>query len=262
MSFKWIYSTDGSMSLQNLITGVDVMTISAADVIALNATSVVMTREAIAALGSDATDAAVLTKQCNAVTAANGTKGVALPAAATTTGPIFVVNTVTTATLKVYPVNGGNDNINGLAEDAAFTMGAGKAAWFVPVSATQWWVVDFAACTATTSEINNAADVSARVQALTATAAVTAGVQSVELNHATVVIAATIADAAAHQGLFVVKDTSASGTAAHTLTLTSGTFNGTNNVATLNAPNEALIVYFDSAGNGTIVENIGSVGLS
>lgn len=100
------------------------------------------------------------------------------------------------------------------------------------------------------------------VQELTATGVVTAGVQSVELNHATVVAAATIADATNHEGLFIVKNTSASGTAAHTLTLTSGTFNGAADVATLNAPNECLIVYFDSAGNGTIVENVGTVGLS
>ena len=116
--------------------------------------------------------------------------------------------------------------------------------------------------TATPAEINKACDDSARVQELTETGTVTAGVQSVELNHATVVVEATIADAANHQGLFVVKDTSASGTAAHTLTLTAGTFNGTNNVATLNAPDECLIVYFDSAGNGTIVENVGTVALS
>ena len=115
---------------------------------------------------------------------------------------------------------------------------------------------------ATAAELNQAADVSARVQELTVTGAVTAGVQAVELNHASTVIEATIADAANHQGLFVVKDTSATGTAAHTLTLTAGTFDGTNNVATLNALNECLIVYFDSAGNGTIVENVGSVGLS
>lgn len=109
----------------------------------------------------------------------------------------------------------------------------------------------------------NVGDVTAALaQSLTATAAVTPGVRSVELNHASVVIAATIADARAHQGLFIVKDTSASGTAAHTLTLTSGTFDGTNTVATLNAPNEALVVWFDSAGNGTIVENIGAVALS
>lgn len=102
----------------------------------------------------------------------------------------------------------------------------------------------------------------AGVQELTASGAVTAGIQSVELNHISVVIAATIAASTGHPGLFVVKDTSASGTAAHTLTLTAGTFDGTNTIATLNAPNEALVVYFDSAGNGTIVENVGTVVLS
>ncbi len=116
--------------------------------------------------------------------------------------------------------------------------------------------------TASASEINNAADVSAKVQELTASGAVTAGVQSVELNHATVAVAATIASAGNHQGLLVVKDTSASGTAAHTLTLTSGTFDGTNNKVTLNAPNECIVVYIDSSGDGTIVENVGSVALA
>lgn len=96
-------------------------------------------------------------------------------------------------------------------------------------------------------------------QELTASGAVTAGVQSVELNHASVVIAATMTP---KPGLFIVKDTSATGTAAHTLTLTTGTFDGTNDVATLNLLGEALVVYFDSALNGTIVENIGAVALS
>ena len=96
-------------------------------------------------------------------------------------------------------------------------------------------------------------------QELTASGAVTAGVQSVELNHASVVIAATMTP---KPGLFIVKDTSATGTAAHTLTLTTGTFNGTATVATLNLLGEALVVYFDSALNGTIVENIGAVALS
>ena len=99
-------------------------------------------------------------------------------------------------------------------------------------------------------------------QELTVSGAVQPGASSVELNHASVIIAATIATSLAHQGLFVVKDTSATGTAAHTLTLTAGTFNGTNNVATLNALNECLVVWFDSAGNGTIVENVGTVALS
>ncbi len=100
------------------------------------------------------------------------------------------------------------------------------------------------------------------VQELTASGAVTNGVQRLQLNHATVVIAATIADFADHVGLFIVEDTSASGTAAHTLTLASGTFDGTNNVATLNAPAERLVVQVGDDGNGVILENTGSVGLS
>jgi len=99
-------------------------------------------------------------------------------------------------------------------------------------------------------------------QELTASGAVDAGVQNLRLNHATVVIAATIADAADHAGLFTVTDTSASGTAAHTVTLTAGTWDGTNTIATFNAPAESLIVFFDENGDGTIVVNTGSVALS
>lgn len=95
---------------------------------------------------------------------------------------------------------------------------------------------------------------------LTASGAVPAGTQAVELNHATVAVAATMT---AVEGLLIVKDTSASGTAAHTLTLSgTQTFDGTNNTATLNAPKEALVVHIDSAGQGTIVENVGTVALS
>lgn len=116
--------------------------------------------------------------------------------------------------------------------------------------------------TATVNEINQQLDRSARRQALTASGAVTSRIMEVYLNHASVVIAATIADFANHAGLFIVKNTSASGTAAHTLTLTSGTFDGTNTVATLNAPNEALIVWVDADGNGSIIANVGAVALS
>jgi hypothetical protein len=96
----------------------------------------------------------------------------------------------------------------------------------------------------------------------TAGGTVGAGISEVQLNHATVIAAATIADASLHEGIFVVVNTSASGTAAHTLTLTLGTFDGTNNVATLNAPAEMLVVIFDNAGNGRIIQNTGAVALS
>lgn len=120
-----------------------------------------------------------------------------------------------------------------------------------------------AAVGATAAEINAVADVSARVQELTATGAVTAGVVMLEVNHISTVIAATVADAALHAGVpFTVRNTSASGTAAHTVTLTSGTWNGTNAVATLDAPGESITAVFDSAGNGIVIDNTGTVGLS
>lgn len=113
---------------------------------------------------------------------------------------------------------------------------------------------------ADTAQINRTAVPT--VQTLTASGAVTSTVNVLLLNHATVVIAATIADAATHAGLFYVTDTSASGTAAHTVTLTAGTWDGTHTIATLNAPNEAFVVLFDSAGAGTIVSNTGAVAFS
>ena len=98
-------------------------------------------------------------------------------------------------------------------------------------------------------------------QELTVTGAVDAGTRSIELNHASTIVAATMT-APANGGLVVIKDTSASGTAAHTCTVSGGTFDGTNNTVTLNAPAECIIIFFDSAGAGTIVENVGTVALS
>jgi hypothetical protein len=47
----------------------------------------------------------------------------------------------------------------------------------------------------------------------------------------------------------------------HTVTITNGTWNG-NKSATFADINDTLVVYFDSAGNGTVVANVGSVALS
>lgn len=156
--------------------------------IAMPATGAIgLSRAALAAAGNDATNGGAIATQVVAVTASDGTKGVVLPAAATTTGPILVINTVLTsgADLKVYPVNGGNDQINGEAEDAAFTMGPGEAAWFIPTSATQWYVADKSGnlltkteinlldgLLADAAEINRVADVSTRIVTLTASGAI------------------------------------------------------------------------------------------
>jgi hypothetical protein len=98
---------------------------------------------------------------------------------------------------------------------------------------------------------------------MTVSGAVPPGVHAIELSHASTVIAATIARSLDHgPGMLFVKNTSATGTAAHTVTLAAGTWNGTNKIITLDAPNEAILIWFDTAGNGTILENIGAVALS
>ncbi len=110
------------------------------------------------------------------------------------------------------------------------------------------------------NEIEQAGKQLLRVQELTVSGAVAAGAQVVELNHASVVVAATYT--VIPNTILIVKDTSATGTAAHTLTLTGGTFNGTNTVATLNARDELLMVAFDSAGRGQVLANVNGVALS
>src|SRR5690349_13974779 len=56
--------------------------------------TVIATRAALAAAGTDATNGGAIATQIVAVTASDGTKGVVLPAAATTVAPILVINTV------------------------------------------------------------------------------------------------------------------------------------------------------------------------
>lgn len=101
------------------------------------------------------------------------------------------------------------------------------------------------------------------VQALTASGAITINSGLVTLAHNTVVIAATLDAPTAGDELIIVNN-SASGTAAHTVTLGAGvTFHGgSNNTATLNAPGEALHMIALSATVWFILENIGSVALS
>jgi len=105
-------------------------------------------------------------------------------------------------------------------------------------------------------------DLGRRSQELTASGAFTINSGMLLLNHATVVIAATL-DAPAVGDEFFIINNSASGTAAHTVTVPGGvTWDGTNTIATLNAPGEALHVVAISAARWFILENIGSVALS
>lgn len=105
-------------------------------------------------------------------------------------------------------------------------------------------------------------DAGRHVQELTASGAITLNSGAVHLNHATVVIAATLDAPTAGDELIIV-DSSATGTAAHTVTLGAGvTFDGTNNTATFNALAETLHIYAISATRWVILANIGSVALS
>ena len=91
------------------------------------------------------------------------------------------------------------------------------------------------------------------------TGAAIKGVSCVALNSLTK-LALTIA--APEVGWLLVIYQKDAGTAAHTVTLTSGTYNGTNKIATFNAQNKGLVLLGVSATRFIIVANIGTVTFS
>lgn len=115
------------------------------------------------------------------------------------------------------------------------------------------------------SEIASSSDVSSYLASYAATGTVDSKVvRCIEIAGAGAgAIALTGARGEDWAGQFVtVYDNSSSGTDAHTFTLASGTWDGTNNKITLNAPKEFICCYFNSDGVGSIIENVGSVALA
>ena len=115
------------------------------------------------------------------------------------------------------------------------------------------------------AELARASDVSSYIGAISATGTIDSKtVRCIEIEGAgSGVIAVTGVRGVDWAGQFVtVYDNSSSGTDAHTVTITDGTWDGTNNTLTLNAPKEFICFYFNSDGVGSIIENVGSVGLS
>lgn len=90
----------------------------------------------VAATGSTQSDAASLTRDClNTVSAADGTKGVVLPAAvAGLTARVY--NEHATNGLKVYPATG--DDVNDGTTNAAVTIEGKTLAIFEAIDATTW----------------------------------------------------------------------------------------------------------------------------
>lgn len=100
------------------------------------------------------------------------------------------------------------------------------------------------------------------VQTLTASGAVSTDTTLLQLDHTTVAIAATL-DVSTYYGTLTVRTPTEPGVAAdHTLTVSGGTLDGSNTVATFADINDTLVINFDGAGNGVIMSNIGSVVLS
>ena len=103
---------------------------------------------------------------------------------------------------------------------------------------------------------------SVTVETLTASGAVSTDTTVLNLDHTSVAIAATL-DVSSLYGDFTVRATTEPGVAAdHTLTVSGGTLDGTNTVATFADINDSLTINFDGAGTGTIVSNVGAVVLS
>lgn len=96
----------------------------------------------------------------------------------------------------------------------------------------------------------------------TATATNTNNTGFIGLNHATTPIVISVPAPGAAGKSLIIRDTSATGTAAHVVTATGGTFDGTNNTATFNALGEQLILYSVSATSWVIILNSGSVAMS
>lgn len=100
------------------------------------------------------------------------------------------------------------------------------------------------------------------VEELTETGAITLTSGVVLLNHIDTAIEATLAAPTAGDELYIINN-AASGTAAHTVTCADGvTFDGTNDVATLDAPGKALHLIAISATRWFVLENIGTIVLS
>lgn len=92
------------------------------------------TASALAATGNNQATAAAITGPLTQVTAADGTKGVVLPAAVA--GLRYVLYNAAASALKVYPASG--DDINDGTADASISVPAKTAAEFIALDTSTW----------------------------------------------------------------------------------------------------------------------------
>ena len=99
-----------------------------------------------AAAGTNQATATALTAGFSWVTAADATKGVALPTGVAGLVVIVKNDDTANAVLKVYSANDGNSAaINAVSSGTAYSMAAKTSCMFVAYSATQWFSVPLVA---------------------------------------------------------------------------------------------------------------------
>jgi hypothetical protein len=95
----------------------------------------------VAATGSAQSNAAAVTSGFTLVSAADGTKGVVLPAASA--GLVCIIKNNAAAALKIYPASG--DAINALSPDAAYSITNVTSTILVAYNSTTWYSVPLVA---------------------------------------------------------------------------------------------------------------------
>lgn len=99
--------------------------------------SLVLKTATVAATGSLQTDAAAVTAGFTLVSAADGTKGVVLPAASA--GVVVIIKNGNGAILKIYPASG--DAINALSANASYNIASNTSTLLVAYDSTTWYSV-------------------------------------------------------------------------------------------------------------------------
>lgn len=124
----WQFESDGDFTSQasnggNLI-------------FANTAKGLTMTPASLAATGSVQGDAAAIVARVSTVTAADGTKGIILPASPVA-GDLYIALNTAAAILKIYPGTG--DTINATPANTAVSIAASVPTWCIAASASAWW---------------------------------------------------------------------------------------------------------------------------
>jgi len=91
----------------------------------------------VAATGSTQADAASVSDGLTLVTAADGTKGIKLPAAVA--GRTVILKNGAAAILKVWPASG--DGINAITVDSNYVLAANTSSLLIAYDATTWYSV-------------------------------------------------------------------------------------------------------------------------